>query len=129
MEDGHPGKAILFSAAAMILTWLSSRKSVRLCSQQGRSHYLYCCVRCIGCRPYLAVLVSMPSPCEIDIRTPDSYGSRYNCWKLIGLHPLCAVLFTLGYALREYGAFHYQYSSHLSLIIYVLSQVFIYVCP
>ncbi|KAI0472989.1 hypothetical protein GGR56DRAFT_697839 [Xylariaceae sp. FL0804] len=26
---------------------------------------------------------------------------RYKAWKLIGLHPLCAVLFTAGYALRD----------------------------
>lgn len=47
---------------------------------------------------------------------------------MIGLHPLCAVMFTVGYALREYGAFHYIYST-TNLIVYILSQVFIYVCP
>lgn len=54
--------------------------------------------------------------------------SRYKCWKLMGLHPLCAVSFTVGYALREYGAFEYLYSTQ-NLIIYVISQVLIYVCP
>ncbi|KAI1781320.1 hypothetical protein F4818DRAFT_451459 [Hypoxylon cercidicola] len=54
---------------------------------------------------------------------------HYKCFKMVGLHPLCAVLFALGYALREYGAFNYMYSSTQNLIIYVLSQVFIYVCP
>ncbi|KAI0010165.1 putative RTA1 domain protein [Xylariaceae sp. FL0662B] len=53
---------------------------------------------------------------------------RYKCFKLIGLHPLCAVLFTAGYALREYGAFNYLYNTQ-NLIIFILSQVFIYVCP
>ncbi|KAF2471147.1 putative RTA1 domain protein [Lindgomyces ingoldianus] len=53
---------------------------------------------------------------------------RYNCFKLIGLHSICAVLFTAGYALREYGSFNYLYSTQ-NLIIYILSQVFIYVCP
>ncbi|KAH8805518.1 putative RTA1 domain protein [Xylogone sp. PMI_703] len=52
----------------------------------------------------------------------------YKSWKLIGLHPLCAVIFTVGYALREYGAYNYLYTQ-LNLIIYVLSQVCIYICP
>lgn len=54
--------------------------------------------------------------------------SKYKSFKLMGLHPLCAVLFTLGYALREYGAYNYLYSDQ-NLIIFILSQVFIYVCP
>ncbi|KAI0402891.1 putative RTA1 domain protein [Xylaria palmicola] len=54
---------------------------------------------------------------------------RYKCWKLVGLHPLCALLFTAGYALREYGAYNYIYTGTNVLIIFVLSQVFIYVCP
>jgi hypothetical protein len=54
--------------------------------------------------------------------------SRYKSIKLIGLHPLCAVTFTIGYSLREYGAFNYLYSIP-NLIAYILSQVFIYVCP
>ncbi|KAH8911245.1 putative RTA1 domain protein [Coniochaeta sp. PMI_546] len=53
---------------------------------------------------------------------------HYKSFKLIGLHPLCAVLFTAGYALREFGAFNYLYSPR-NLIIYILSQVFIFVCP
>lgn len=55
-------------------------------------------------------------------------ASHYNCFKLIGLHPLCAVLFTAGYVLREIGAFNYIYSPQ-NLIVFVLSQVFIFVCP
>ncbi|KAI0457003.1 putative RTA1 domain protein [Xylaria acuta] len=54
---------------------------------------------------------------------------RYRCWKLVGLHPLCAVLFTAGYAIREYGAYNYIYTGSPVLIGFVLSQVFIYVCP
>lgn len=54
--------------------------------------------------------------------------SHYKAFKLVGLQPLCAVLFTAGYALREYGAFNYLYSTQ-NLIIFILSQVFIYVCP
>lgn len=53
---------------------------------------------------------------------------HYKCLKPIGLHSLCAVLFTAGYALREYGAFNYLYSNQ-NLIIFILSQVLIYVCP
>ncbi|KAI1759005.1 putative RTA1 domain protein [Hypoxylon sp. FL1150] len=53
---------------------------------------------------------------------------RYKCFKIIGLHPLCALMFAAGYALREYAAFNYLYSTQ-NLIIYILSQVFIYVCP
>ena len=63
---------------------------------------------------------------KLALLTPMS--SHYKSFKLIGLHPLCAVLFTAGYALREYGAFNYLYSSK-NLIIYILSQVLIYICP
>ncbi|KAK2008679.1 hypothetical protein LZ32DRAFT_640503 [Colletotrichum eremochloae] len=56
---------------------------------------------------------------------------RYKAFKLVGLHPTCAVMFTVGYALREYGAYNYLYDQDdkTSLIIFILSQVFIYVCP
>ncbi|OIW28759.1 putative RTA1 domain protein [Coniochaeta ligniaria NRRL 30616] len=53
---------------------------------------------------------------------------HYKCFKLIGLHPLCAVLFTAGYALREIGAFNYIYNPQ-TIIIYIMSQVFIFICP
>ncbi|KAI0440522.1 putative RTA1 domain protein [Xylaria telfairii] len=53
----------------------------------------------------------------------------YKSWKLVGLHSLCAVLFTAGYALREYGAYNYIYTGSNVLIAYILSQVFIFVCP
>ncbi|KAL4805660.1 hypothetical protein BDV18DRAFT_160565 [Aspergillus unguis] len=55
---------------------------------------------------------------------------RYKSWRMIGLHPLVAVLFTAGYALREYGAYNYIYiDNHSTLMIYIMSQVFINVCP
>ncbi|KAK2732048.1 rta1 domain-containing protein [Colletotrichum kahawae] len=56
---------------------------------------------------------------------------RYKAFKLIGLHPVCAFLFTAGYSLREYGAHHYLYSetTKTPLMVFVFSQVFIYVCP
>ncbi|KAK3369817.1 hypothetical protein B0H63DRAFT_497103 [Podospora didyma] len=54
---------------------------------------------------------------------------HYKSWKLIGLHPVCAVVFTAGYALREYGAYgNYLYSTR-NLLIYIFSQVSIYICP
>lgn len=52
----------------------------------------------------------------------------HKSWRLVGLHPVCGVMFTLGYALREFGAYNYLYSRQ-NLIIFILSQVFIYVCP
>ncbi|KAK3290835.1 uncharacterized protein B0H64DRAFT_410772 [Chaetomium fimeti] len=56
---------------------------------------------------------------------------RYKAWKLMWLHSLCAVLFTVGYALREWGSFNYLFSrtDNTPLIMFILSQVFIYVCP
>ncbi|KAM7192990.1 putative RTA1 domain protein [Rhypophila sp. PSN 637] len=53
---------------------------------------------------------------------------RYKSFRLTGLHPVCCVLFTLGYILREIGAFNYIYSPP-NLINFILCQVFIYVCP
>lgn len=40
-------------------------------------------------------------------------------------------MFTVGYALREYGAYNYLYKvdDTMPLILYILSQVFIYVGP
>ncbi|KAB8073633.1 hypothetical protein BDV29DRAFT_191598 [Aspergillus leporis] len=56
---------------------------------------------------------------------------RYKSFKLIGLHPVCAVVFTLGYAMRAYGAYdHYVYNNNKqTLMAFIISQVFIYVCP
>ncbi|KAI2622493.1 hypothetical protein GGR54DRAFT_65964 [Hypoxylon sp. NC1633] len=56
---------------------------------------------------------------------------RYKSFELIGLHPLCAVLFTAGYALREYGAYNYMYSftTKVPLFVFIFSQVFIFICP
>ncbi|KAK0643769.1 hypothetical protein B0T16DRAFT_513063 [Cercophora newfieldiana] len=54
--------------------------------------------------------------------------SRYKCFSLLGLHPVCATLFTAGYALREYASFNYLYSPQ-NLIFYIVSQVLIFICP
>lgn len=69
----------------------------------------------------------------INVRTNVFQNSRYKAFKLIGLHPLCAVLFTLGYALRGYGAsgskYLYSENDQTPLIMFILSQVFIFICP
>ncbi|KAK4140927.1 uncharacterized protein C8A04DRAFT_31472 [Dichotomopilus funicola] len=56
---------------------------------------------------------------------------RYKAFRLIGLHPICAVLFTVGYALREWGSYHYLFdpADRTPLVTFIVSQVFIYVCP
>jgi hypothetical protein len=54
--------------------------------------------------------------------------SYYKCWKVLGLQPLCAVLFTAGYAMRVYGAYNYLYSTS-NLIVFIMSQIFIYIAP
>jgi hypothetical protein len=60
--------------------------------------------------------------------SPTNALSRDHSFSLLGLHPLCAVLLTAGYALREYASFNFLYSTR-NLIIYILSQVLIYICP
>lgn len=54
--------------------------------------------------------------------------SRYKAFLLVGLHPGCAIILTVGYALREYGSFNYLYN-HTNLIVFICSQIFIYICP
>lgn len=49
---------------------------------------------------------------------------RYKCWKVSGIFPWAALLFVIGYAMREYGAFHFD-----NLNIYIASLVFIYCAP
>lgn len=69
-------------------------------------------------------------------RVPINFTSRYRCFKMAGLQPFCAALFALGYALREVGAYNYSWQTDIegkvnttNLIIYVLSQVFVFVAP
>ncbi|KAK1981751.1 RTA1 domain-containing protein [Colletotrichum cereale] len=56
---------------------------------------------------------------------------RFGSWKLIGLHPFCATLFTLGYALRAWGANHYLYipTDKTPLALFIISQICIFVSP
>lgn len=69
--------------------------------------------------------IKKPRPIDL---TPFS---RYKTWRLIGLHPLCGVFLTVGYGMREYGAYNYKYDpdSKIALNMFIISQVFIYICP
>lgn len=58
----------------------------------------------------------------------SDHPSRYKTFRLAGFHPLCAGILAIGYALREYGSFNYLYTRP-NLIIFICSQVFIYICP
>jgi hypothetical protein len=55
---------------------------------------------------------------------------------MVGLQPVCAAFFAFGYALREVGAYNYSWQTDVegeinntNLIIYVLSQVFVFIAP
>ncbi|KAF2264138.1 hypothetical protein CC78DRAFT_517247 [Lojkania enalia] len=49
---------------------------------------------------------------------------QYKCFKITGYHIFCGLLFTTGFALREYGAFNYD-----NLNIYIASTLLIYMSP
>ncbi|KAH8883597.1 RTA1 domain protein [Thozetella sp. PMI_491] len=49
---------------------------------------------------------------------------HYRCFKLTWLFPLCCMLFAVGFAIREFGAFNYT-----SLAGYITSTMFIYFSP
>ncbi|ORY59639.1 uncharacterized protein BCR38DRAFT_460309 [Pseudomassariella vexata] len=51
--------------------------------------------------------------------------------RLTGLHPFCAVLFTIGYATREYGAYNYIYSptNGVPLGLFMVSQICVFIGP
>ncbi|KAJ4417347.1 hypothetical protein N0V82_006211 [Gnomoniopsis sp. IMI 355080] len=54
---------------------------------------------------------------------------RYRDWALTILHPLCCLMFTVGFALRDYGAFdNYLYTTE-NLNIYIASICLIYMSP
>jgi hypothetical protein len=50
--------------------------------------------------------------------------SHYKCWKVTGIFPWAALIFTAGYVLREVGAFNYG-----SLDIFISSLVMLYAAP
>ncbi|CAM1503731.1 Fc.00g013220.m01.CDS01 [Cosmosporella sp. VM-42] len=49
---------------------------------------------------------------------------HYKCWILTPLFPFCCVLFTAGFAIREYGAWHYD-----NLNVYIASICITYAAP
>ncbi|KAH7366664.1 RTA1 domain protein [Pyrenochaeta sp. MPI-SDFR-AT-0127] len=49
---------------------------------------------------------------------------HYKAWKITGLHPFCALLFTAGFAIRSYDAFNYK-----NINTYIASTIFIYCAP
>ncbi|KAI4947328.1 hypothetical protein J4E91_006680 [Alternaria rosae] len=49
---------------------------------------------------------------------------KYKAWKVTGLHPFCGLCFTVGFAVRSYGAFHYD-----NIGAYVASSILIYSAP
>ncbi|KAK0628374.1 hypothetical protein B0T17DRAFT_505055 [Bombardia bombarda] len=49
---------------------------------------------------------------------------HYKCFKVTALLPICCLLFTAGFAVREYGAFHYE-----NLNVYIASTFLIYMSP
>ncbi|KAL4924617.1 uncharacterized protein BDV17DRAFT_295252 [Aspergillus undulatus] len=46
---------------------------------------------------------------------------------VLGLHPLCAIRFTTGYALREYGAYSSVYTNTPKQSLMVLGRIFTYI--
>lgn len=48
----------------------------------------------------------------------------YKCWKVTGILPWSALLFVVGYILREIGAFNYG-----NIEVFISSLVFIYAAP
>ncbi|KAE8353777.1 hypothetical protein BDV28DRAFT_164675 [Aspergillus coremiiformis] len=53
---------------------------------------------------------------------------HYKCFKLMVLHLLCCLMFTVGFALREYGAFHHSFNKP-DLYTYIASTSLIYMAP
>lgn len=56
------------------------------------------------------------------------FERRYNAWTLTILHPICCLMFTVGFALREYGAFNYV-DTTVNLNVYIASTCLIYMAP
>ncbi|EEP80582.1 conserved hypothetical protein [Uncinocarpus reesii 1704] len=53
---------------------------------------------------------------------------HYKCFKLMGLHLLCGLMFTAGFALREYGTFNYLFEGN-NLNYYIATISLIYMAP
>jgi hypothetical protein len=50
--------------------------------------------------------------------------NKYKAWKIMSLHPFGALLFTLGFAARAYGTWHYD-----DIKAYIISTILIYSAP
>jgi hypothetical protein len=53
---------------------------------------------------------------------------RHKALKWTNLLPLCSFMFADGFALREYGAFHYSFNKP-NLNVYIASTCLIYMAP
>lgn len=49
---------------------------------------------------------------------------KYRCWRITALHPLCAFMFTAGFALRAYDAWNFD-----NIDTYIASTLLIYCAP
>jgi hypothetical protein len=49
---------------------------------------------------------------------------KFKAWKVTGLQPTAGLFFTLGFAIRSYGAFYYS-----NIGVYVASTILIYCAP
>lgn len=61
------------------------------------------------------------------------FSSRYKAWRVIGLHPICGILFVVGYATRAWAAsgrnYIYDEDNPATLGVFIVSQVLIYCAP
>lgn len=61
------------------------------------------------------------------------FYSRYKAWRVVGLHPICGILFVVGYATRAWAAtgknYLYDENNPASLGVFIVSQVLIYCAP
>lgn len=129
MENGKPSKTFETPTHSIDIDMSQSREAFTytLLTREHPSSSLSCSL------PQRSAISGSVSKCIIvfAVAKPEFLTctiSRFKCFKLMGLHPLCAALFAVGYALREYGAFNYLYNTQ-NLIIYILSVCLIYICP
>ena len=125
--SGEPSKFLNLLCKLLVLIACSPLQPLRVCAEQGCARGIHCTLWNLSSRPYLAVLVCAAVFFKRNLQLIDCF-SHYRAWRMIGLHPMCAIFYTAGYALREYGAFNYLYST-TNLNIYIVSQVMIYICP
>ena len=54
---------------------------------------------------------------------------HFKAWKITGMHVVAAFIFTLGFALREYGAFNYDAKVQSNVTVFIISTCAIYMAP